>query len=250
MADELWDVIGKVADGAGAAGTPVRLIDRWRRRDPAKNLLREIRSEFDARWGDEPTRSDLYEQFSRLVVGPELWPAFQAASRGDAAALERVKTYLAANLGGESRAAARDLASAIADVLARHVRRAQPDEQAAIDAATTLRYEQEERRFDRVDQTLEQVLDELHEARRRPVARAFDPPNVYFTALDEPTRLLRQDLELVGRDAELTAATGNAATRVVVLPGRGGIGRGCCARLRSTCRPPDDASSSPAPAPS
>jgi hypothetical protein len=228
MADELWDTIGKVADGAGAAGTPIRLIDRWRRRDPAKNLLREIQSEFDMRWGDQPTRSDLYEQFSRLVLGPELWPAFEAASRGDAAALERVKTYLAANLGVESRAAARDVASAIADVLARHVGRAQPDEQAAIDAATTLRHEQGQRRFDGVDETLEQILVELHEARRRPTASAFDSPSDYFTALDEPTRLLRHDLDLVGRDTELTkltAATGNGATRVVVQPGRGGIGK-------------------------
>src|SRR3954452_2417878 len=74
VADELWDTLGKVADGAGVAGAPVRLINRWRRRDAARNLLREIQGEFDSRWSDQPTRSDLYEQFSRLVVGPELWP--------------------------------------------------------------------------------------------------------------------------------------------------------------------------------
>jgi hypothetical protein len=228
MADELWDTLGKVADGAGAAGVPVRLIDRWRRRDAAKNLLREIQSEFDARLGDQPTRSDLYEQFSRLVVGPELWPAFEAVTRGDADALERVQTYLAANIGVESRAAATEVAAAIADVLARHVGRAQPDEQAAIDVATTLRHEQAQRRLDGVGETLEQILGELQETRRRPAARAFDSPSDYFAALDEPTRLLRHDLELVGRDAELTeltAATGDAATRVVVQPGRGGIGK-------------------------
>jgi hypothetical protein len=228
VADELWDTLGKVADGAGVAGAPLRLIDRWRRRDAAKNLLREIQREFDSRWSDQPTRSDLYEQFSRLIVGPELWPAFEAVTQGDAAALERVKTYLAANLGVESRAAAKEVAAAIADVLAGHVGRAQRDPQAAIDVATTLRHAQGQASFDGLDETLEQIRGEIQEARREPAARAFDSPSDYFAALDEPTRLLRHDLELMGREVELTeltAATRDAATRVVLQPGRGGIGK-------------------------
>jgi hypothetical protein len=57
---------------------------------------------------------------------------------------------------------------------------------------------------------------------------AFETPDDHFAPLDAPGRLLRHDLELVGRDGELralTAAVANDAVRFVVLPGRGGIGK-------------------------
>jgi hypothetical protein len=57
---------------------------------------------------------------------------------------------------------------------------------------------------------------------------AFESPEAYFAPLDAPERLLRHDLELVGRDDELrtlNAAAGDGAVRFVVQPGRGGIGK-------------------------
>jgi hypothetical protein len=56
----------------------------------------------------------------------------------------------------------------------------------------------------------------------------FVSPEDFFAAFDEPGRLLRHDLPLVGREAELRALVDAARTpsvRVVVLPGRGGIGK-------------------------
>ena len=56
----------------------------------------------------------------------------------------------------------------------------------------------------------------------------FVSPGDYFAALDDATRLLRQDLPLVGRSSELDgirAAAGNPLVKVVVVPGRGGIGK-------------------------
>ncbi len=56
----------------------------------------------------------------------------------------------------------------------------------------------------------------------------FVAPSDYFAALDDPGRLLRQDLPLVGREEELdgiTAAVMDTHVRAVVVPGRGGIGK-------------------------
>jgi hypothetical protein len=56
----------------------------------------------------------------------------------------------------------------------------------------------------------------------------FVSPEDYFAALDVPTRLLRQDLPLVGRTSQLNGildAAGDALVKVVVVPGRGGIGK-------------------------
>jgi hypothetical protein len=57
---------------------------------------------------------------------------------------------------------------------------------------------------------------------------AFEAPEDYFAPLDEPTRLIRHDLDLVGRETELALlhqATDDAGVRAVVQPGRGGIGK-------------------------
>jgi hypothetical protein len=56
----------------------------------------------------------------------------------------------------------------------------------------------------------------------------FVAPEDYFAPFNEPGRLLRHDLPLVGREAELRALIDAARTpsvRVVVQPGRGGIGK-------------------------
>jgi len=54
----------------------------------------------------------------------------------------------------------------------------------------------------------------------------FASPDDYFAELDEAGRALRHDLDLVGRDEELAALLGAIASkRVVVVPGRGGIGK-------------------------
>ena len=56
----------------------------------------------------------------------------------------------------------------------------------------------------------------------------FVSPGDYFAALDDPARLLRQDLPLVGRSSELDGilvAAGDRLVKVVVVPGRGGIGK-------------------------
>ncbi|MBA3866406.1 MAG: ATP-binding protein, partial [Solirubrobacterales bacterium] len=56
----------------------------------------------------------------------------------------------------------------------------------------------------------------------------FVAPDDYFAPFDEPGQLLRHDLPLVGREAELRALIDAARTpsvRVVVQPGRGGIGK-------------------------
>jgi hypothetical protein len=57
---------------------------------------------------------------------------------------------------------------------------------------------------------------------------AFDGPDAYFAPLDEPERLIRHDLPLVGRTNELEALRASVdepLSRVVVQPGRGGIGK-------------------------
>jgi hypothetical protein len=57
---------------------------------------------------------------------------------------------------------------------------------------------------------------------------AFDGPEAYFAPFDEPGRLIRHDLPLVGRGDELEAlraAVDGSGFRVVVQPGRGGIGK-------------------------
>jgi len=56
----------------------------------------------------------------------------------------------------------------------------------------------------------------------------FVSPAGFFRPLNAPGRLLRHDLVLVGRDSVVTAVEGALAgpeTRVVILPGRGGIGK-------------------------
>lgn len=56
----------------------------------------------------------------------------------------------------------------------------------------------------------------------------FVSPEDFFAPFDEPGRLLRHDLALVGRETELRALVDAARTpsvRVVLLPGRGGIGK-------------------------
>lgn len=56
----------------------------------------------------------------------------------------------------------------------------------------------------------------------------FMAPEDFFAPFDEPERLLRHDLPLVGRAAELQALVDAASVplvRVVVLAGRGGIGK-------------------------
>jgi hypothetical protein len=57
---------------------------------------------------------------------------------------------------------------------------------------------------------------------------AFDGPEAYFAPFDQPGRLIRHDLPLVGRGDELEllrAAVDGPGFRVVVQPGRGGIGK-------------------------
>jgi hypothetical protein len=55
---------------------------------------------------------------------------------------------------------------------------------------------------------------------------AFAIPADYFVALDDSSRVLRHDLDLVGRVHELAELLDGVRTRrVVILPGRGGIGK-------------------------
>jgi hypothetical protein len=55
---------------------------------------------------------------------------------------------------------------------------------------------------------------------------AFTIPADYFVALDDSSRVLRHDLDLAGRVRELAELLSGVRTRrVVVLPGRGGIGK-------------------------
>jgi hypothetical protein len=57
---------------------------------------------------------------------------------------------------------------------------------------------------------------------------AFDSPTAYFAPFDEPGHLIRHDLPLVGRAGELAAlraAVEDPSVRIVVQPGRGGIGK-------------------------
>jgi hypothetical protein len=57
---------------------------------------------------------------------------------------------------------------------------------------------------------------------------AFDGPEAYFAPFDQPGRLIRHDLRLVGRGDELEAlraAVDGPGFRVVVQAGRGGIGK-------------------------
>ena len=57
---------------------------------------------------------------------------------------------------------------------------------------------------------------------------AFDGPDAYFSPFDEPQRLIRHDLPLVGRTDELKAlraSVNEPGFRVVVQMGRGGIGK-------------------------
>lgn len=61
----------------------------------------------------------------------------------------------------------------------------------------------------------------------------FATPEDYFAALDKHGRALRHDLALVGRDQELAALLKSVGDkRVVVVPGRGGIGK---TRLLRAC---------------
>jgi hypothetical protein len=56
----------------------------------------------------------------------------------------------------------------------------------------------------------------------------FVAPEDFFAPFDAPGRLLRHDLELVGRQEELDGlidAVRSPHVKVVVLPGRGGIGK-------------------------
>ena len=56
----------------------------------------------------------------------------------------------------------------------------------------------------------------------------FVSPDDFFAPLDDPSRLVRQDLDLVGRASErdgIVAAASDPVVRVVVVPGRGGIGK-------------------------
>lgn len=57
---------------------------------------------------------------------------------------------------------------------------------------------------------------------------AFDAPGAYFAPFDEPGRLIRHDLPLVGRDDDLEAlreAVDGPGFRLAVQAGRGGIGK-------------------------
>jgi hypothetical protein len=164
MADELLQVLGSIADGLGVAGAPVKGVRAWIRRDEARNLLRDVQRELDERWGDDQLRADLYEQVARHLASPQIWPAFEAVTRGDADALEDVREYLSAHLGVESRAGASEVAEVISDVLVQHLGRAQKTAQAAVDAVGTLRHGQAEQRFNALDERLDDFSSVLREA--------------------------------------------------------------------------------------
>jgi uncharacterized protein (DUF2267 family) len=125
VAAEFSEILDEVADAMGVAGAPIRGIRAWIRRDEGRNLLRDLQREVEARWSDEPTRSDVYQQIARHLQDARLWTHFAAAAEGDAAALEEVGAYLATHLGTESRAASEEVAEIVVEVLANHVVRAQ-----------------------------------------------------------------------------------------------------------------------------
>jgi hypothetical protein len=157
VADDFFDILGQVSDAMGIAGAPIKGIRAWLRRDEGRNLMRELQREVEKRWSDEPTRSDVYHQIARHLQEPELWVPFSAVVEGDAAALDEVRGYLRAHLGTESRHESEQVANVVIDVLANHVGRAQTSPQAATDVVGRLRHEQEQDRFDAVDERLELI---------------------------------------------------------------------------------------------
>lgn len=170
MADDFFDILGEVCDAMGVAGAPIKGIRAWMRRDEGRNLLRGLQREVDRHWSDEPTRSDVYHQIARHLQEPELWVPFSAVAEGDADALDDVRTYLRARLGTESRHGSEQVADVVVDVLANHLGRAQTSPQAATDVVGRLRHEQEQHRFDAVDEHLEllqtgqaRIFEELRE---------------------------------------------------------------------------------------
>jgi hypothetical protein len=170
VADDLFEILAAVSDAMGVAGAPIKGVRAWMRRDEGRNLLRELQREVDERWSDKATRSDVYEQIARHLQQPELWVPFSAVVEGDAAALDEVRAYLRAHLGTESRHGSEQVADVVVEVLANHLGRAQTNPQAATDIVGRLRHEQEQRRFDAVDQGLDllrtgqdRIFEELRE---------------------------------------------------------------------------------------
>jgi NADPH-dependent ferric siderophore reductase len=103
VADDFFDIVSEISEGAGLAGAPARGIRAFLRRDEARNLMRSVQREIEARWAEHEFRSDVYEQVARHLQNPVFAGPFEAAAHGDADALEAVRVFLANHLGTESR---------------------------------------------------------------------------------------------------------------------------------------------------
>jgi hypothetical protein len=128
---------------AGSAGSAVsRGVSRWRRRDPARNLLRALRKELrlsTAVDADRARRDAIFRQIKAQLVDPQFRSAFQNFSReGDPADLGTIRSHLDTWLDTDGLGAGRDeVVEEIITILARKIGGAQPEPLAAVDVQAT-----------------------------------------------------------------------------------------------------------------